>query len=167
METALVRAQIQQHSFNCPYQAGSPKLLPNSNTADDAQVYEIDLQPGDVVVMATDGVFDNLFTSDLENIIGAFKTVNPPPPPSSPPIESAWRCVPMPLIFWTWTEFLGAKGTSLASEFSCTYHQVYSTAQRMNRSVHEDNKKTRQNPGGRINLLALWLPGSEMTMTFR
>lgn len=68
-------SQIQQHSFNCPYQAGSPKLLPNCNTADDAEVYELGLQAGDIIVMATDGVFDNLFTTDLEDIIGAYMTV--------------------------------------------------------------------------------------------
>ena len=42
-------SQIQQHSFNCPYQAGSPKLLPNCNTADDAEVYELGLQAGDII----------------------------------------------------------------------------------------------------------------------
>ncbi len=46
---------MQQHSFNCPYQAGSPKLLPHSDTAEDAMVYELGLQEGDLVLMAFTG----------------------------------------------------------------------------------------------------------------
>ena len=68
--------QIQQHSFNCPYQAGSPKLHPHSNNANDAEVYELDLQPHDVIVMATDGVLDNLWDEDLQDIISAFNQVH-------------------------------------------------------------------------------------------
>ena len=68
--------QIQQHSFNCPYQAGSPKLHPHSNNANDAGVYELDLKSHDLVVMATDGVLDNLWDEDLQDIISAFDQVN-------------------------------------------------------------------------------------------
>ncbi len=67
--------------------------MPNSNTADDAAVYELDLKAGDIVVMATDGVFDNLFTSDLEDIIGAFMTVIPStrtPPSFETSIPCLW-----------------------------------------------------------------------------
>lgn len=67
--------QIQQHSFNCPYQAGSPKLHPHSNNANDAEVYELDLKSHDLVVMATDGVLDNLWDEDLQDIISAFDQV--------------------------------------------------------------------------------------------
>jgi len=38
-------------------------------------VYELDLKAGDMLVLATDGVFDNLFTSDLEDVVRAFETV--------------------------------------------------------------------------------------------
>ena len=72
-------SQVQQHSFNCPYQAGSPRLHPNSNTANDAEVYELDLQEGDLVVMATDGVFDNLWDRDLEKILGSCYAVSGSP----------------------------------------------------------------------------------------
>lgn len=72
LKEAHLNLQVQQHSFNCPFQAGSPKMHPKCNTANDADVYEIDLREGDVVVMATDGVFDNLWDSDLEKLIKSY-----------------------------------------------------------------------------------------------
>lgn len=77
--------QVQQHSFNCPYQAGSPKLLPHCDTADDAMVYELGLQENDLVLMATDGVFDNLWDAELEALLATYLDVCPPfLPPRDP-----------------------------------------------------------------------------------
>ena len=61
--------QVQQHSFNCPYQAGSRLLHPNSDCANSADCYEIVLVEGDMIVMATDGIFDNLWDKELEKIV--------------------------------------------------------------------------------------------------
>jgi protein phosphatase PTC7 len=51
------RSAPQQHSFNCPYQlsaAGGDRLA-------DADVGEVPVADGDVVVVGTDGLFDNVF----------------------------------------------------------------------------------------------------------
>lgn len=79
----------QQHFFNCPYQLtkrpyekdyplllaqGKSKLvetLQNSNiqmiedTPDDADIYTFSLQEGDVLIMGSDGLFDNLHDTEI------------------------------------------------------------------------------------------------------
>jgi len=55
----------QQHGFNFPFQMGTN----SSDTAMDAQVVELDVQPGDVVVAGTDGVFDNVFAADIVSLV--------------------------------------------------------------------------------------------------
>jgi hypothetical protein len=62
-------AQVQMHSFNCPFQLASPTLWPQADTPDDADVYEVDLQPGDVLVLGSDGLFDNMWDSELELVL--------------------------------------------------------------------------------------------------
>ena len=64
-------AQTQVHSFNCPFQLASAELWPQADSADDADVYEVDLQPGDIIVMGSDGLFDNMWDAELEKIVAA------------------------------------------------------------------------------------------------
>lgn len=52
----------QQHSFNFPYQLGTN----SKDRPADAQSYSVPVQRGDVIVMGSDGLFDNLFGSDIE-----------------------------------------------------------------------------------------------------
>lgn len=61
--------QAQQHSFNCPFQLASQKRYPEANSPDDADVYEVSLLPGDILVLGSDGLFDNMWDSQLETII--------------------------------------------------------------------------------------------------
>lgn len=60
---------MQQHEFNLPYQLGSPELIPESDTVDDAAVYEIDAEAGDVLILGTDGLFDNMWNDQLARIV--------------------------------------------------------------------------------------------------
>ena len=62
----IIKSQEQQHAFNFPYQL-SPHLgycleadLPSSG-----MLYEVDLLPDDILFFASDGIFDNLYDSDL------------------------------------------------------------------------------------------------------
>lgn len=57
----LLRTQDQTHSFNFPFQLGTG----SSNTAQDADNYTFPVQESDMVVLGTDGLFDNLFDNDL------------------------------------------------------------------------------------------------------
>lgn len=55
----IFQSKQQQHSFNCPFQL--PSDLPSSGESS-----EVDVGPEDVILCASDGVFDNL---DLDDIV--------------------------------------------------------------------------------------------------
>ena len=55
-----------QHFFDCPFQFGAaPEFTEATDTADDADVFRIGVQAGDVIVLATDGVLDNVWPRDI------------------------------------------------------------------------------------------------------
>lgn len=57
----IFRSEPQEHFFDCPYQfAASPEFSPNTDHVDSAAVVELELQPGDIIVAGTDGLWDNL-----------------------------------------------------------------------------------------------------------
>jgi len=69
----LYRTKEQQHYFNCPFQIGSSRDMP-----EDAQRIVVDdIQPGDVLVACTDGVFDNLFTEGIIKIVNDSMGMDP------------------------------------------------------------------------------------------
>jgi protein phosphatase PTC7 len=59
-----------QHSFNTPYQLGAPGTVGGDDPAA-ADVYSVDAEAGDVVVLATDGVLDNLWPHEIEALVAA------------------------------------------------------------------------------------------------
>eukprot|EP00803_Ostreobium_quekettii_P009370 evm.model.scf_2408.2 EVM.evm.TU.scf_2408.2 scf_2408:14604-21143(+) len=65
----LFSTKVQEHEFNMPYQLGDPDILEAADTPSDAAVDELPLQPGDVVVMGSDGVFDNLWVEDIGKMV--------------------------------------------------------------------------------------------------
>ena len=62
----LFRSEEQQWSFNFPYQCGTGAQLPY-----DAFDTEHVIQDNDIIVMASDGVFDNLYDPDVEVCVEA------------------------------------------------------------------------------------------------
>eukprot|EP00931_Biecheleriopsis_adriatica_P094542 TRINITY_DN6817_c0_g1_i1.p1 TRINITY_DN6817_c0_g1~~TRINITY_DN6817_c0_g1_i1.p1 ORF type:complete len:539 (-),score=74.46 TRINITY_DN6817_c0_g1_i1:20-1636(-) len=87
------RTREQQHTFNCPYQLsllptpndfpnliqqGKDKLvraiqrrpLPKADCPEDADLYNFNVQEGDLVVLGTDGVFDNLYVHEICQLAG-------------------------------------------------------------------------------------------------
>ncbi|KAJ2884982.1 hypothetical protein H4R27_001709 [Coemansia aciculifera] len=58
----VYRTEEQQHSFNYPYQLGTEA---HSDRPSDAQVFRLKIQKGDVIIVGSDGVFDNLFDEDI------------------------------------------------------------------------------------------------------
>ncbi|KAL6317204.1 hypothetical protein AAG906_029956 [Vitis piasezkii] len=60
----IYKSPVQQHCFNSPYQLGK--------RSDDPSVAEeviIGVRAGDVVVVGTDGLFDNVFVDEMEVVI--------------------------------------------------------------------------------------------------
>jgi protein phosphatase PTC7 len=66
--TVIFASKVQEHRFNQPYQLGSPRFHP-SNVPEDAHRYSIVVQPGDVIVMGSDGLWDNLWDHELESLV--------------------------------------------------------------------------------------------------
>ncbi|KAJ4842791.1 hypothetical protein Tsubulata_040658, partial [Turnera subulata] len=60
----IYRSPTQQHSFNAPYQLGRR----SSDTPKDAQVLMVPVEAGDVIIAGTDGLFDNLFETQIEEV---------------------------------------------------------------------------------------------------
>jgi len=59
----------RQHSFDCPYQLASAKLGYNTDNVGDAVAYEVFVQPGDVFVAGSDGVWDNVSDGELAALL--------------------------------------------------------------------------------------------------
>lgn len=58
------RSSPQQHSYNCPYQLGRLGDVA-LNSPSDGDIYEFPLAAGDLVLLATDGLFDALFPLEI------------------------------------------------------------------------------------------------------
>lgn len=68
--TMVQRTEDQLHGFNCPYQLGKG----SSDLPIHAAVGAVDIEPGDILLVATDGVFDNLSDDELcDHIISKVK----------------------------------------------------------------------------------------------
>jgi hypothetical protein len=70
------RIEEQQHYFNCPFQLGSLGGG-EMNTPADAFHASIALEHGDVVIVATDGLFDTLFDEDIVNMFDECARISP------------------------------------------------------------------------------------------
>jgi protein phosphatase PTC7 len=58
-------SQPQQHYFNCPLQLGGG----SADAPSDGDAYSAAVQPGDLVLLATDGLFDNLFDDEIASLV--------------------------------------------------------------------------------------------------
>jgi len=64
----IFQIEEQQHSFNYPYQLGTNSY----DTPQDSQQFTIKIQHGDIIIMGSDGIFDNLFEQDILEEITQF-----------------------------------------------------------------------------------------------
>lgn len=60
----LFRSKTQQTRFNAPYQTGTDKVWPTKAFSTTHQI-----EDKDIVVMGSDGIFDNLFDEDIMNCL--------------------------------------------------------------------------------------------------
>lgn len=63
-------SQVQEHAFNQPLQLASP-TFGGSSTPADAVLCSVPLERGDVVVLGSDGLFDNLWDRELVELVDA------------------------------------------------------------------------------------------------
>eukprot|EP01111_Echinosteliopsis_oligospora_P002447 TRINITY_DN1363_c0_g1_i2.p1 TRINITY_DN1363_c0_g1~~TRINITY_DN1363_c0_g1_i2.p1 ORF type:complete len:378 (-),score=117.18 TRINITY_DN1363_c0_g1_i2:13-1095(-) len=67
----IYRSKEQQHRFNYPYQLGST----SRDKPDHSDISTVSVQAGDVVILGTDGLFDNMYN---EQILSCLKQTNDP-----------------------------------------------------------------------------------------
>jgi hypothetical protein len=64
-QEAIFRSEEQQHSFNFPFQLGTgSRDLPK-----DAQVFAVKVKEGDIIIVGSDGLFDNVFDDEILDIV--------------------------------------------------------------------------------------------------
>lgn len=62
----VFRSPALQHFFDCPLQfAAFPDYTNATDTSDDAGLYELPLQVGDILVAGTDGLWDNMQQEEI------------------------------------------------------------------------------------------------------
>ncbi|KAK8941096.1 putative protein phosphatase 2C 55 [Platanthera zijinensis] len=64
--STIFRSPVQQHSFNCCYQLQMDR---GSDLPSSGQVFTFPVEPGDVIVAGTDGLFDNLYNDEINAIV--------------------------------------------------------------------------------------------------
>ncbi|QDZ18328.1 putative protein serine/threonine phosphatase 2C [Chloropicon primus] len=68
---------IQQHSFNFPFQVSS--IPQYSDSPMKAETFDLAVQPGDTVILASDGLLDNLYPDEMATIVYQAKANGTPP----------------------------------------------------------------------------------------
>lgn len=61
--------QAQQHTFNMPYQLSHPSFIENPDSATCAGLATLEVYAGDIIIVATDGMFDNLFDTEVLQLV--------------------------------------------------------------------------------------------------
>lgn len=64
----------QEHYFDCPFQLSSEIA---GQTYKDAMVYSTEVKEGDIIVMGSDGLFDNVFDHEIESVVSRFGRSDP------------------------------------------------------------------------------------------
>uniref|UniRef100_A0A7R9VA27 Protein phosphatase n=1 Tax=Chlamydomonas euryale TaxID=1486919 RepID=A0A7R9VA27_9CHLO len=76
----VARSRALQHYFDCPLQFGSfPDFVEATDTAEDADVYNERMYPGDVLVAGTDGLWDNVYDHEIISIVLRHRGAAPQP----------------------------------------------------------------------------------------
>ncbi|KAH7469056.1 hypothetical protein KRP22_004199 [Phytophthora ramorum] len=102
----------QCHYFNCPYQLG---FGANGDTPEMGEVYELETQEGDLIVLGTDGLFDNLFPEQIASLLD---TVLPSTPElDQHSMEKVASCI-------AHTAHKAAKGTKTKTPFALAAQQA-------------------------------------------
>ena len=61
----IFRTEEQQHAFNFPFQLGTQ----SGDRPADALSFSVSVSEGDIVILGTDGLYDNLFDEDILQVV--------------------------------------------------------------------------------------------------
>ena len=87
-EGAVVLASTpQQHSFDCPFQLGAVRHQAHTDLPEAAEAYSLPLEEGDLVLVASDGLFDNATVEEILKLVSAAMGDKP----GDSPFEAARR----------------------------------------------------------------------------
>ena len=64
----LFKSPQQQHQFNFPFQCGAYR---GGDSPLVSQLFSVQVQPGDVLILGTDGLWDNLFDGEIAQLVCA------------------------------------------------------------------------------------------------
>lgn len=68
--SVVFRSPALQHFFDCPLQfAAFPDYTNATDTSDDAGLYELSIEAGDVIVAGTDGLWDNVPQEEIVSVV--------------------------------------------------------------------------------------------------
>ncbi len=67
----VMKADFQEHFFDCPYQLASLRFVPETDQATDAAVLTGQVEAGDLIVLGSDGLFDNVPMEDILLVVRA------------------------------------------------------------------------------------------------
>lgn len=60
-----LRSRPLQHFFDCPLQFGSLNHVDATDSADQAETFTVPVEPGDVIIMGSDGLWDNAYEAEI------------------------------------------------------------------------------------------------------
>lgn len=100
----VFRTEVNLHDINYPFQVGYFKGEFVGDLLDDADYKVFDVKRGDVVVAATDGVFDNLFDYKIANLLPRSRN------PAKKVVEAARHISLSPSGITPWSELSGEVG---------------------------------------------------------
>jgi protein phosphatase PTC7 len=63
----IFKSEEQQHSFNFPYQVGT-----NGDNPNEADIFVNEFEENDIIVLGSDGLWDNLYENQILNVIKPF-----------------------------------------------------------------------------------------------
>jgi len=63
--SVVMRSEFQEHFFDCPFQLASLRFVPETDQATDAAVLSGQVEAGDLIVIGSDGLFDNVPVEDM------------------------------------------------------------------------------------------------------
>ncbi len=67
------KSEEQTHGFNFPYQLS----IPSQQALDHPDAGTLDVKPGDLIILTSDGFIDNVFVEEMQSVLAKVDTADP------------------------------------------------------------------------------------------